>query len=81
MADLDWRVEVTVSTGSLQRVFKPRVFLSLSLLSSNNDSPTGFSPPLQLEASREEFQRLRFRVAAALKAMEDTEALPILRIE
>lgn len=33
------------------------------------------------EMSRERFQDLRFQVASALKAMQTTEANPILKIE
>jgi hypothetical protein len=67
-----WRVEVTVSSSSVSRVFQPVLLLQLT----GSDGST-----LLMECSRERFQQLRFQAASALKSCEDTAALPILKIE
>lgn len=72
LKSLDWRVEVTISTGSLNRVLKPSVLVGMQM--DNGET-------LTFEVSREKFQELRFEVATALKAMQTTEANPILKIE
>ena len=75
MKRIEWRVEVTVSTSSLARVFKPSLLIALTA-----DDATA-KQYVVFECSRERFQLLRYQVAAALKACEDTSANPILKIE
>ncbi len=72
VARLEWRVEVTVSTSSLSRVFQPVLLMQLT----DSDGQV-----LLFECSRERFQQLRYQAAMALKSCEDTAALPILKIE
>ncbi len=74
LQSVDWRVEVTISTGSLNRVLKPSVLLGITTDESG-------APPLTFEMTREKFQELRYQVASALKTMQTTEANPILKIE
>lgn len=72
ISNMSWRVDVTISTTSLARVFKPSLLVQLAL-----------SPPsnrvVSFEVSVERFQRLRYEVAKALKMVQDLEAHPQLR--
>jgi hypothetical protein len=72
LKSLDWRVEVTISTGSLNRVLKPSILLGMQM--DNGET-------LTFEVSREKFQELRYQVASALKTTQTVEANPILKIE
>lgn len=82
---MEWRVEVTVSTSSLARVFRPSLLVALSSSScaaaAASSSSEEEEQKVVFECSRERFQLLRYQVAAALKACEDTSANPILKIE
>ena len=64
--------QVTVSSSSLSRVFRPVLLMRLT---------DGEGGELTFECSRERFQQLRYQAAMALKSCEDTAALPILKIE
>jgi len=70
IVDLQWRVDVTVSTTSLSRVFKPTVIMQITL---SDDTIKTF------ECSVEKFHQLRYNVAKVLKNMHDLEQHPILK--
>ncbi len=69
ISDVDWRVDVAVSTTALSRVFKPCIIMSLTLSDSTIHT---------FECSIEKFHTLRYNVAKLLKAMQDLEAHPTL---
>jgi hypothetical protein len=57
-----WRVDVSVSTSSLNRLIEPTVFISLTLSSGHIAS---------FEMSLSAFHLLRFNITLVLKEMED----------
>ena len=71
---MQWRVDVTISSTALARVFRPSILLSLTL-----------SPPssrvVTLGLSTEHFHKLRYEVARALKHVQELEQHPTLRKE
>eukprot|EP00667_Euglena_gracilis_P027125 EG_transcript_33293 len=60
LADLRWRVDVTISTGVLQRAFVPTVLAELTLTDGTIHT---------FELTVEQLQQFRFQVANALKDM------------
>jgi len=69
ISDLSWRVDVTVSTTSLSRVFRPSITLQVTL--SDGAIKT-------FECSVEKFHQMRYNVAKLLKNMQDLEQHPTL---
>eukprot|EP00468_Gymnochlora_sp_CCMP2014_P006405 CAMPEP_0167751148 /NCGR_PEP_ID=MMETSP0110_2-20121227/6397_1 /TAXON_ID=629695 /ORGANISM="Gymnochlora sp., Strain CCMP2014" /LENGTH=167 /DNA_ID=CAMNT_0007636571 /DNA_START=135 /DNA_END=641 /DNA_ORIENTATION=- len=69
LASLRWRVDVTISTTSLSRVFRPVVLMSLTL--SDGQIVT-------FETSVEKLNELRYCVAKLLKLTLDFEKHPML---
>lgn len=69
IVDLNWRVDVTISTTSLSRAFQPTVLMQVTL--SNKQIRT-------FELSVERFHQLRYSVAKALKSMQDLKQHPTL---
>lgn len=67
--DLNWRVDVTISTTSMSRVFKPSVLMRMTL--SNGKIVT-------FEVSVDKFQELRYNVAKVLKNVYDLKQHPII---
>jgi hypothetical protein len=67
-----WRVDVTISNSSLNRVLEP--FLVFELTLSNGTVKT-FEVPVS------KFQELRYNVATVLKEMIDLEKRNILKLE
>ena len=71
---MQWRVDVTISSTALARVFRPTILVSLTL-----------SPPssriVTLNLSVESFHKLRYEVARALKHVQELEQHPILKGE
>lgn len=71
---MQWRVDVTISSTALARVFRPTILMSLSL-----------SPPssrvVTLNMSVESFHKLRYEVARALKHVQELEQHPTLKAE
>ena len=68
-ADVRWRVDVTISTTSLSRVFKPTIPLQLTL---SDGSMHNF------ECSVDKFHELRYSVAKSLKHAQDLQQHPTL---
>ena len=71
LASTRWRVDVAISTSSLQKCLKPSVLMQLGL---SNGKLKNFELPL------EKFHELRFNVAKALRAVQDLEAHPLIRV-
>jgi len=69
LESIRWRVDVTISTTSLSRVFRPTVTFSITL--SNGKVRT-------FEVSMEKFNELRYNVAKLLKLTLDLEKHPML---
>jgi len=70
LKSLDWRVDVTITTTQLNRVFKPTVLFQMGL--SDGKIRT-------FEASIEKFHQLRFNVARMLATMLNIEQHPTLK--
>ena len=71
LASTRWRVDVAISTSSLQKCLKPSVLMQLGL---SDGKLKNFELPL------EKFNELRFNVAKALRAVQDLEAHPLIRV-
>lgn len=67
--DIQWRVDVTISTTSLSRVFRPYIILQLTL--TDNTIRT-------FELSVEKFHELRYNVAKLYKHVQDIQQHPTL---
>ena len=65
-------MDVTISSTSLSRVFRPCLLLRLTL-----------SPPdarlLTMECSVDKFHKLRYEVARAIKLLHETEQQPVMQ--
>jgi len=72
LEQLDWRVDVTISTGVLNRVLVRGVTMDMALSDGNIHN---------FEMSVEKFQDLRFHVASVLNEMERLEKRSILKIK
>mmetsp|Transcript_12323 Transcript_12323/g.16631 ORF Transcript_12323/g.16631 Transcript_12323/m.16631 type:complete len:150 (+) Transcript_12323:55-504(+) len=68
---VQWRVDVTISTSSLERVMRPSVMMRLAL--SDGQIKT-------FEMSIEQFHKLRYSVARVLRNMQEIERNPIMRL-
>ena len=66
-----WRVDVAISTSSLNKCLKPSILMQLGL---SDGKLKNFELPL------EKFHDLRFNVAKALRAVQDLEAHPLIRV-
>ena len=77
LADFQWRVDVTISTTSLARVFRPSLLLSLTL-SPSSSSSSSTPNPLVVECSVDHFHLIRYEVARALKHVQQLEQHPAL---
>ncbi|GAB5362749.1 hypothetical protein AAMO2058_000825000 [Amorphochlora amoebiformis] len=67
--DVRWRVDVTISTTCLSRVFRPSVLLSLTLTDGKIRT---------FEVSVEKFNELRYNIAKLLKVTLDLDSHPML---
>eukprot|EP00761_Pharyngomonas_kirbyi_P000518 gb/GECH01000518.1/.p1 GENE.gb/GECH01000518.1/~~gb/GECH01000518.1/.p1 ORF type:complete len:266 (+),score=66.37 gb/GECH01000518.1/:1-798(+) len=74
MNGLRWRVDVTISSNAMHRVFKPVVLLELDLT-----APDGSRKMRTMEVSVEMFHELRFAVASVLKRMQEIEGHPVFQ--
>ena len=72
VTNMRWRIDVTISSSSLNRVMRPSILMELTL---NDGSVELFDVPL------EEFHKLRYSCAKALSAMGAIESHPVLRIQ
>jgi len=68
---LEWRVDVTISSSSLLRVFRPSITMQMAL--SDGRIKT-------FEVSVDQFHQLRYNVAKVLRDMQELERHPIMRI-
>jgi hypothetical protein len=69
LVSLRWRVDVTISSTSLSRVFKPTVILQMTM---SDESVR------QCECSVEKFHELRYAVAKSLKHVQDLQRNPLM---
>eukprot|EP00823_Brevimastigomonas_motovehiculus_P004195 TRINITY_DN2703_c0_g1_i1.p1 TRINITY_DN2703_c0_g1~~TRINITY_DN2703_c0_g1_i1.p1 ORF type:complete len:108 (+),score=14.56 TRINITY_DN2703_c0_g1_i1:72-395(+) len=65
--DIQWRIDVTISTTALSRVFKPCVIMQLTLTDGTMRT---------FECSVDKFQDLRYNITKILKNMGDLEQHP-----
>ncbi|XP_003390541.1 PREDICTED: COMM domain-containing protein 5-like [Amphimedon queenslandica] len=70
LESLKWRVDVTISNSSLNRVLEPSVLMEMKL--SNGNIKT-------FEVSASRFHELRYSVAFVLKEMEEMEKRNIIK--
>ena len=68
-ADVRWRVDVTISTTSLSRVFKPTIPMQITLSDGSVH---------QFECSVDKFHEMRYVVAKALKHAQELQQHPVL---
>jgi hypothetical protein len=68
---LRWRIDVTISSGSLSRVMRPSILMEMSL--SNGSIRT-------FEVSIDQFNQLRHGVAKVLLDMQTLERHPIMKL-
>jgi len=66
-----WRVDVSISNSSLDRVMRPSVSMEWTLSDGRVET---------FEMSVDQFQRLRYDTAKQLRTMQETERHPIWRI-
>jgi hypothetical protein len=69
---LQWRLDVSISTNSLARVFKPSILFQITL---NNGEIR------QFECSTEKFQDLRYQIAKAMRKVQEIQQHPTLMRE
>ena len=72
LVDVRWRVDVTISSSVMNRVFKPVILLQFEL--SNGQVKT-------FEVSLQQFNELRLQVATVLNEMNLVESHPVMKIE
>ncbi|GMI35319.1 hypothetical protein TrCOL_g3788 [Triparma columacea] len=66
-----WRVDVAISTESLQKVFKPTILCEVN---TDDGKSRTFEMPV------DQFHHLRYEVAKVLRNMEEIERHPIMRL-
>lgn len=71
ISGVKWRVDVAISTSSLERVMRPSIMMELTL--SDGSIKT-------FEMHIEQFHKLRYSVARVLRNMQDVERNPIMRL-
>ncbi|XP_039267738.2 COMM domain-containing protein 5-like [Styela clava] len=67
-----WRVDVGISTASLNRVLEPTILMEMDLKDGKKQS---------FEVSKEKFHELRYAVAYVLKQMQQLEKRSVLQIK
>lgn len=72
MTNLRWRVDITISSSMMTRVFKPVILMQMEL---SNGAMKTFEVPLQ------QFHQLRLAVATVLNDMHNIEQHPVMKIE
>jgi len=72
LSKLRWRIDVTISSGSLSRVMRPSILMQMVLSDGRIRS---------FDVSVQQFNQLRFGVAKMLKDMQTLERHPVMRIE
>lgn len=71
VTNLKWRVDVSISTSSLERVMKPSVMMEWTL-------DDGRVKTFEMDVAQ--FEKLRYDVARLLRNMQEIERHPIMRI-
>eukprot|EP01105_Mastigella_eilhardi_P026563 TRINITY_DN7745_c0_g1_i1.p3 TRINITY_DN7745_c0_g1~~TRINITY_DN7745_c0_g1_i1.p3 ORF type:complete len:225 (-),score=81.41 TRINITY_DN7745_c0_g1_i1:123-749(-) len=71
LANLNWRVDVTISSSSLARVLAPSVLMEMT---------TTDGRVCTFEVTQDKFHDLRYNVARVLKETQELEQMPILKI-
>lgn len=69
---LRWRIDVSISSGSLSRVMRPSILMQMILSDGRIKS---------FEVSIEQFNQLRYGVAKMLREMQTLERHPIMRVQ
>lgn len=72
IVDMKWKIEVGISTTSLNRVLEPVVSMQLTLSDGKVKS---------FEMSTTKFQELRYNAASVLKEMENLEKRSVFKIQ
>eukprot|EP01121_Diplochlamys_sp_Union-15-3_P021567 TRINITY_DN878_c0_g1_i1.p1 TRINITY_DN878_c0_g1~~TRINITY_DN878_c0_g1_i1.p1 ORF type:complete len:223 (+),score=39.57 TRINITY_DN878_c0_g1_i1:104-772(+) len=72
VADLSWRIDVTITTSAMSRVFKPTILVQLT--STDGKIRT-------FEMKTDQFHTLRYNVARVLKEFDNIEKSPSLKID
>lgn len=72
VSEMKWKIDVTISTASLNRVLEPSISVQMTL--DNGDVK-------HFEMTVERFQELRYSAANALREMEELEKKSILKIQ
>lgn len=72
MENIRWRVDVTISSGVMKRVFKPVIQMQMIL---SNGSIKTFEVPIK------EFHNLRLQVATVLHEIQNLEQQRIMQIK
>lgn len=72
LAKLRWRIDVTISSGSLSRVMRPSILMQMVLSDGRIRS---------FDVSVAQFNQLRYGVAKMLQDMQTLERHPVMRIE
>ena len=67
-----WRVDVTLSTSSIERMAEPSILMQMEMSDGTSK---------QFQVSVAKFHELRYNVARVLKDMGDLERAPILKIK
>ncbi|KAJ3450636.1 comm domain-containing protein [Anaeramoeba flamelloides] len=71
LVDVNWRVDVVISSGVLSRVLKPVIMMQMIL----SDGQVK-----QFEVSVDKFQEMRYNVAKVISEMQNIEKMPVLKI-
>ena len=71
IVDVKWRVDVTISTSSLERVMRPSVMMQLTLTDGTVKT---------FEMAMDQLHKLRYSLAKVLRSMQEIERNPIMRL-
>lgn len=69
---MKWRIDVTILTSSLNRLFKPSILVQMTDTDGNIHT---------FEMSTSKFHHLRMQIAMLIKELDATENHPILQID
>ena len=69
---MKWRVDVTIMTSKINRLFRPSILMQIT---------TTHGEIYTFEMSSQAFHQLRFTVAKLLKEMDNLDNKPILKID
>lgn len=69
---MKWRIDVTIMTSSMNRLFKPSILVQMT-------DTTGVIHTFEMSTGM--FHHLRMQVARLLKELDATESHPILQLD